>query len=329
MNYQQLPTPELIKWIKFWKNEKNKFAVLALSYTADPEKDPDRLWKEWYEKEKNGTPKAVWDKEYEIDFSTKSGKLIYWPDFCDFNPWHHFIDSFKVKWELILALDFGQQNPTHALVWVYTDEWRVYIIDEYSKPAIPSVSSREMFQKFAYIMWKTEDEINKMSFDEKRNLASDTFQIMVIDPTTRAKNRTKKEFWEEIEYSIIEDFYDNWWDFIPWTNDVDSGITRMREYFQIWEDWKSHLYIFKDKCPNLCWEIQKYKYRELGEAQWRMLNQPEKPVKKDDHGPDACRYLIMTRPVHPTRAPRKLTVIEKDIQKILRPKVIANDWDID
>jgi hypothetical protein len=103
----------------------------------------------------------------------------------------------------------------------------------------------------------------------------------------------------------------------------------MREYFQIGDDSKAHLYIFKDKCPNLCWELQKYKYKELGEAQGRMLNQPEKPVKKDDHGPDACRYIVMTRPVHPSRVPRKLSVIEKDIQNILRPKVVDMGWDND
>jgi hypothetical protein len=50
-----------------------------------------------------------------------------------------------------------------------------------------------MFKKFSYLMGKTEEEIDKMSFDERRDLANDTFQVMVIDPTTRAKNRTKKE----------------------------------------------------------------------------------------------------------------------------------------
>lgn len=93
MNYENLPHPEIIKGIKTWKNTKNKFTVVALHYTADPEKDPDREGKEWYDKEKSGTPKATWDKEYEIDFSTKSGKLVYGPDFCDFNPGFHFIES--------------------------------------------------------------------------------------------------------------------------------------------------------------------------------------------------------------------------------------------
>ena len=187
MNYQERTQKEIIKWIKFWQNEKNKFNILMLHYTADPEKDPERDWKEWYEKERSWTPKAKWDKEYEIDFTTTAGKLVYWKEFCDFDESVNYIDSFDVQWELILWLDFWQSNPTAAYVWCYTDEWKLYIIDEYFKPAIPSVSSREMFRKFASYMGQDEYSIDKLSINKKRELADATFQIKVIDPTTAHK----------------------------------------------------------------------------------------------------------------------------------------------
>jgi len=328
MNYKQLPHKEITRGMKFWRNPNNNFSVLALHYTADPKKDPERDGKEWYNKEREGTPKAVWNKEYEIDFTTKSGKLVFGPDYCDFNPGHHFIDSFNVKGENIISLDFGQQNPTAALVGVYTKEGILYIVDEYYKPAIPSVSSREMFDKFSYLF--SREEIDAMTIDEKRDLANDFFQIRVIDPTTRAKNRVKKEYGEEIEFSVLEDFYDNGWDFELGSNNVDAGITRIREYFQIRNNNISNLYIFKDKCPNLCRELVGYKYKELGEGQGRTMNHPEKPVKKDDHTIDALKYMIMTRPARPEPPKKKLTTIQKDIRNLIKPSVsIEQSWDID
>lgn len=59
MDYNQFQGKEVIRGIKLWKNPGNNFHVLALHYTADPEKDPERDGAEWYKKEKDGTPKAV------------------------------------------------------------------------------------------------------------------------------------------------------------------------------------------------------------------------------------------------------------------------------
>ena len=107
--YDQVKQPELIRGLKAWKNPKNQFQVVMLHYTADESKDPSRKGREWFENEKRGTPKAVWLKEYEIDFTTKSGKLIFGPDFCDFDPNIHFIDSFEFEEpvEYLISLDFG------------------------------------------------------------------------------------------------------------------------------------------------------------------------------------------------------------------------------
>ena len=324
--YKDIEKPELIKGLKYWKNPGNQFSVAMLHYTADPDKDPEREGVEWYENEKKGTLKAVWLKEYEIDFSTKSGKLIFGPEFCDFDPKVHFINSFELPepYELLLSLDFGQRNPTAALVGAWTKDNCLYIVDEYYKPALPSVSSKEMFEKFRH--WMQFDPIGK-SIREKRMAANNSFSIKVIDPTTSAKNRTKIKQGEEIPYSVIEDFEDHGWEFELGTNDVESGITRIREYLQLDSNQKSHLYIFKDKCPNLAREFVNYKYKEYNDNTRREKNESEEPVKKDDHGVDSLRYMVMTRPITPKDAPRQLTKIEKDIQRLLKPKVYTDDWD--
>lgn len=326
--YKNINKPELKKGIKFWVNKQNRFGVLMLHYTADPLKDPERNGKEWFKNEKLGTPKATWLKEYEIDFTTKSGKLIFGPEYCDFDPKIHLINSFELPepYELLLALDFGQRNPTCGLIGAWTAKNELYIIDEYYKPALPSVSSREMFTQFEYLMGGI-GVLDGKSIRQKRIIATNTFTTRVIDPTTVSKNRTKVREGEEIEYSVIEEFEDHGWDFEPGKNNVESSITRIREYLQLDENQKAHLYIFKDKCPYLSWEMQHYRYKELSEIQGKTHNESEEPVKKDDHGIDGLRYLISTRPNTPQRAPLPKTRVQKDINNLLKPKVF-NDWDI-
>lgn len=327
MFYKDVEKPEIIDGLKIWRNPKNKFTVAMLHYSADNEKDPEREGKEWYEKEREGVPLADWNKEMEIDTSSRAGKLIFGSEFCDFNTSVHFINSFEIeKAEYLLSLDFGQNNPTATLIGAWTPDNRLYVIDEYYKPALPSVSSREMFKQFSYLMSDDQDFLQK-SLSQKRTAADIAFQIKVIDPSTTQKNRTKIKEGEEIPYSVLEDFYDHGWDFEQGNNDVEAGITRIREYFQLDASGKSHLYIFKDKCPNLCLELLNYRYKKLTELQEKTRNQSEEPVKKNDHAIDALRYMIMTRPFNPTEAPKPLTRIQKDIQNLTRPKIYNFDDD--
>jgi hypothetical protein len=56
-------------------------------------------------------------------------------------------------------------------------------------------------------------------------------------------------------------------------------------------------------------------------------NQPEEPVKKDDHLMDTERYLVATRPPVPKAQDRPKTRVERDIANLLKPQISANDWD--
>lgn len=323
--YEDIQQPEVIKGLKYWKNPKNSFNVLMLHYSADPNKDPEREGKEWFKNEQKGALKHLWKKEMEIDFTTKSGKLIYGSEYCDFDPNIHFINSFEYETpiEQLISLDFGQRNPTCALVGIWTMNNILYIIDEYYKPAIPSVSSREMFDKFGYLM----DVDENTSFENKKNNAIHRFAVRVIDPSTRAKNRVTVQNGEEIEYSVVEEFEDNGWEFELGSNDVASRITRIREYFKVDENGKAHLYIFKDKCPHLCEELETYRYKEYSEIQEKTRNKSEDPVKKNDHAVDSLGYMIMTRPNTPSKPVKEKTRIQKDIENLLRPRILSNDWD--
>jgi len=324
--YKDIKQPEIIKGLKVWKNKGNKFTVAMLHYSADLNKDPERKGEKWYEKEREGTTNAAWNKEYEIDFSTKSGKLVYGPEYCDFSNSFHLINSFSLPepYERIISLDFGQRNPTCALIGIWTSENILYIVDEYYKPAIPSVASREMFVKFKDHFGT---DIENKTPSEKKNLVYSCFGTRVIDPSTGAKNRTKIIEGQEMPYSVKEDFEDHGWDFELAKNDIEAGITRIRQYFQI-NNGKASLYIFRDKCPNLVQELLNYRYKELSEVQLKTRNESDVPVKKNDHAMDALRYMVMTRPQTPQLAPRAKTKVEKHIEFLLKPK-ISTGWDVD
>ncbi len=294
MSYKDVNKPELIRGIKFWQNPNNKIYVLMLHYTADEKKDPKRKGRLWYKNEKIGVPTYTWEKEYEINFETKSGKLIYGPEFCDLDPKVHFINSFDIPepYELLISVDFGQRNPTATLIGVWTQDNKLFIIDEYYKPGIPSKTSREMFKKFSYLFPEKKDNVSNVG---KRELLNDIFQLKVIDPSVRAKNRTRRKMGEEIEYSVLEEFYDNGWDFSLGNNDVASGINRVREYFKINKDGETSIYIFKDKCPHLIEELQHYRYKEYSDAVKRTRNDSEEPVKKNDHACVSGDSIVKTK----------------------------------
>ena len=325
--------------MKFWINPGNKFPVLMLHYSADPDKDPDTVkGAEWLDKEQAGTSKIQWEKEYEISFTSKSGKLIYGPEFCDYDPARgysnpHWVEPYE--WgepcELLMGLDFGQRNPTAALIGVWTMDEELLIVDEYSEPGLPSYTSKRMFEKFAYLIAPgQEKEFLRMSAAKKRDIVNSRFSLKVIDPTTKNKNRSKVQNGEEIPYSVVEDFYDHGWEFELANNDVNAGFTRVREYHKINPlTGKPAIRLFKGKLDKYMKEKHNYRYKTLSEQQTRTHNEPEEPIKKDDHLMDAERYLLMTRPVTPSMKAAPLTRIQKDIRGLLRPKMMANDWDVD
>lgn len=336
--YRDIDKPEIAKGIKFWVNPGNKFPVLMLHYSADPDKDPDTAkGAEWMDKEKAGTNKAQWDKEYEISFSSKSGKLIYGPDFCDYDPSlgysnPHWVEPFE--WsepcELIMALDFGQRNPTAALIGVWTMDEELLIVDEFYEPGLPSYTSKKMFEKFAYIIAPgQEKEFLRMPADKKRDIVNRRFSIKVIDPTTKNKNRSAVKDGQEVPYSVLEEFYDHGWEFELGNNDVNAGFTRVREYLKVDQEGRTHLKYFRGKLENFKREKHNYRYKVLSEQQARTHNEPEEPIKKDDHLMDTERYLLMTRPVTPKMPSAPQTRIQKDIANLLKPKMVVTDWDVD
>ncbi|HHE46060.1 MAG TPA: hypothetical protein ENL05_01805 [Candidatus Moranbacteria bacterium] len=74
------------------------------------------------------------------------------------------------------------------------------------------------------------------------------------------------------------------------SKDVVAGIDRVRELFK-----QNRIHIHPD-CKNLIWELETYRYPDKKPDK----NNPEKPIKENDHALDALRYALYTyRPQEP------------------------------
>jgi hypothetical protein len=98
-----------MKGIRGWKNKNNKFYVVKIHYSADPQKDPSTPeGKKWYEMAHAGMSVDAWEQEMEINFSKYSGQGVFSRDFIQ-----NHIKKLKYIPDKILyrGWDFGRRRP--------------------------------------------------------------------------------------------------------------------------------------------------------------------------------------------------------------------------
>ena len=104
------------------------------------------------------------------------------------------------------------------------------------------------------------------------------YETYVIDPSTGAGKKDDPETignrYRQLKVPVVNA-----------NNDVQGGIDKVTEYFK-----KNKIYIHKS-CENLVRELINYQW-EQPSASRAELNQPERPLKKDDHACDSLKYLI-------------------------------------
>lgn len=101
-----------IRW-----NPKNKFCVLRLHYSADPEKNTP----EWIAKAKEGTSPRSWDREYEISYDTFEGKPVF-ETFSEDLHISNFEYSPNSSGYMYRGWDFGYHRPAVAIGWINQDD---------------------------------------------------------------------------------------------------------------------------------------------------------------------------------------------------------------
>lgn len=213
-------------------------------------------------------PERIYKRFVLNDHSITEG--LVWDEFKP----HHVIDPFDVPktWEGVMALDHGVTNPT-AVLWAFTDfDGKIYITDEHY----------EAGQTISYHAQQIHSRDNSNVNDR------------LCDPACMAKINAKNGQL----YSVWDEYHDYGLYFRPANNAVLAGINRVNECFK-----SNKLFIFKN-CVNLIREIESYKWQRVKPGQQK--NEPDAPVKKNDHACDALRYLIMSRPDAATIKPEMI-----------------------
>ena len=168
----------------------------------------------------------------------------------------------------VVALDHGSVNPLHALLLGLTTDNRIYIAEEYrfsSREAHRQMSDMEY--SAALREWLTDLDPASQALPSKRAGARNPDKV-IVDPAATG--------------FIIQLNRDDWSGVRTARNTVIPGIRNTASLFH------ARKILIDPSCVHLIREVAGYvwdtKAAKAGE---------ERPLKVDDHGPDAMRYGVM------------------------------------
>ena len=139
------------------------------------------------------------------------------------------------------------------------------------------------------------------------------FETYIIDPSTGAGKKGDPETignrYRQLKVPVVGA-----------NNDVQGGIDKVTEYIK-----KDKIKVMSS-CRNLLKEIVNYQWEQPSASRVDM-NQPEKPLKKDDHAVDSLRYLVGE-----AVASAKIVDDKNDTQRFIDKIVVDNSqgpqkWD--
>ena len=208
--------------------------------------------------------------------------------YTDFDPAVHVIKPFPIPedWERFEALDFGFTNP-FCLVWgAMSPDGTLYIIREHYKAGwllkrhmlayYRAVSCPECFEGEGFGPMDTHEDWWER-YAAGCESCSGTGRIEPspdyrwADPENAENRRSMSQ-----DYDLPTS---------PAYKPVTHGITKTAERLIIQKNGRSRLYIF-DCCPNLITEFGSYRWKP------NRTGAEPKPLKQNDHGMDAVRYLV-------------------------------------
>jgi phage terminase large subunit len=242
--------------VEYAKDHPDEWGYIEATWRDNPIVKPEFIQKVRKEHEVRGRL-STFLQEYELEFRTVEGAV-----YPQFNRKVHMVKPEDVPTEgtIYAGIDFGWDNPT-ACVFVlvdYDDNW--WVFDEiYARNTITTDLADIIRNKMAG------RRIALMIGDSAQQESIATLQTQGLPVMPVSKSGS---------------------DSIP------TGIAliaeRLKPRMQIVGEPKPKLFV-SSTCSHLIWEIEQYKYPEdKGKT-----NPNERPIKKDDHGPDALRYLAL------------------------------------
>ena len=201
----------------------------------------------------------------------------------DFEPSVHIVPDFSPDpgWRRFIAIDHGRTNPT-AILWGAVDQDdKIWIYREH---------------------YEAGHDVDFHARMCKAYLNEGKYETYVIDPSTGAGKKDDPETignrYRQLGIPVINA-----------NNDVQGGIDKVTEYI------KNNKIFITRSCENLKREMTNYQW-EQPSASRIDLNQPEKPLKKDDHAVDSLRYLV-GEVVKSSKKPDTRTDTQRFIDKII------------
>lgn len=202
----------------------------------------------------------------------KRGRLGLWAgqEGMVYEDWRddvHLIDRFNIpaSWRRYRAIDFGYRNPFVCQWWAEDEDGRLYLY-------------REIYMSGRTVRAHAE-QIRELSEGER------------IDATITDHDAEDRATLEEHGISSIAAI-----------KDVQRGIEKVQERLKIQGDGRPRLFIMRDALVeadqerserhatlSTVQEIDGYMWPNSKEGR----NEDENPVKADDHGMDAMRYMVM------------------------------------
>jgi hypothetical protein len=263
--------PELLHeqtGLKIVRNDKNRFCVVTLHYTADPSKrDPA-----WIAEAKAGMPPARWAKEYEIDYEALYGARVF-PEISVPNariiipePYPEFPDN-QFFWG---GLDYGSRNPSSFHIYTIWEDC-IYCIWELYEPCknIPDFA-RKMLDCPYY----------------------DRIRYIAADPNIIYTKNTRNKFGDIVTMNdlLIEQGIRKC---IPGNKDETSWVAMMRQH---WADPEDPTFLIFSRCPNIIREFSVAVYS--GETSRQQLSNTYRESIEDvnNHAMDDCKYFMNSRP---------------------------------
>jgi len=256
------------------------FTVAKVHYTADPDKDPDREGKVWFENALHGVPGgvtgALWRKEMEIDFTAYSGQLLCFDTIERHRNKivrHYPIKDYYYKYG---ALDWGRNNPCCFTEYIVGEDKHIHANYEIYLSDISVPQFCELIKKaphYKEYMW------------------------IVADPSLWSRTQEAREGLR----SLADIFFENKL-YITKSKSRDDEIA-IEELMTRWDhlDVNEPRLTISPRCPKMIWEFERLRYKELSTAMMEKANPHEQLIDKDNHTYDAYKYFISTWLVEPAQ----------------------------
>ena len=210
-----------------------------------------------------------WVNRY-LKGSFKYTEGLVFPNFINW-----FCEPFKIPahWKRITGTDFGRRDPTAHPVAALDPVRKIIYVYDYIEENLDDMSLDDLITKI------------KKSHDFSDSQLAYPHQC---DPRGRNRDQVSGQSWIDAYRArgiILQPAQD------CESNSVASTIEKLRMYGD-----KGRLKIF-NTCTKLKDALSKYKYppRDLGDDK----NQGELPMDKNNHGPDAMRYMLSPFPMFP------------------------------